>query len=123
MQSASRRLKSTLKIPRSNDAEPSDHLEPTTPKTPADEGIEFFESAFSQGQPPIRVHELKLDPDGGPNKDRAVGIIVAYLSHFFDATFVSTFGSLLPHCLMYSVFQSIQEHLLRKMVYSKQISR
>jgi len=71
MQSASRRLKSTLKIPRSNDAEPSDHLEPTTPKTPADEGIEFFESAFSQGQPPIRVHELKLDPDGGPNKDRA----------------------------------------------------
>ena len=81
MQSASRRLKSTLKIPRSTDTVPSEQLEPTTPKTPADEGIEFFESAFSQGQPPIRVHELRLDPDGGPNKDRAVRINISYLPH------------------------------------------
>ena len=43
---------------------------PKTPKTPADEGIEFFESAPSQE--PIRVYELRLDPDGGPNKDRSV---------------------------------------------------
>ena len=43
-----------------------------TPKTPADEGIEFFESANTGGAP-IQVYELKLDPDGGPNKDRAVG--------------------------------------------------
>lgn len=45
---------------------------PKTPKTPADEGIEFFESATSQAGQPIRVYELHLDPDGGPNKDRSV---------------------------------------------------
>ncbi|KAI0078663.1 glycoside hydrolase family 13 protein [Panus rudis PR-1116 ss-1] len=44
---------------------------PKTPKTPADEGIDFFESAFKEGEEPIRVYELQLDPDGGPNKDRA----------------------------------------------------
>lgn len=43
-----------------------------TPKTPADEGIDFFESAFKQGEKPIQVYELQLDPDGGPNKDRSV---------------------------------------------------
>lgn len=46
--------------------------EPTTPKTPADEGIEFFESATVDNKAPIRVYELPLDPDGGPNKDRSV---------------------------------------------------
>jgi len=46
--------------------------EPTTPKTPADEGIEFFELASVDSKDPIRVYELQLDPDGGPNKDRAV---------------------------------------------------
>lgn len=46
--------------------------EPTTPKTPADEGIEFFELASVDSKGPIRVYELQLDPDGGPNKDRAV---------------------------------------------------
>ena len=46
--------------------------EPVTPKTPADEGIEFFELASVDNKAPIRVYELPLDPDGGPNKDRAV---------------------------------------------------
>ena len=46
--------------------------EPTTPKTPADEGIEFFEFASVDNKAPIRVYELPLDPDGGPNKERAV---------------------------------------------------
>lgn len=40
-------------------------------RTPADEAISFFESDFKQGEP-IRVYELILDPDGGPNKDRQV---------------------------------------------------
>lgn len=49
--------------------EPSSSLK--TPKTPADEGIDFFESAVV-GDAPIQVYELKLDADGGPNKDRSV---------------------------------------------------
>lgn len=44
---------------------------PTTPKTPADEGIEFFQSAAREDTP-IRVYELRLDFDGGPNKDASV---------------------------------------------------
>jgi len=47
-------------------------VDPTTPKTPADEGIEFFEFASVDSKAPIRVYELPLDPDGGPNKERAV---------------------------------------------------
>ena len=43
-----------------------------TPKTPADEGLEFFESAVGKGEAAIKVYELRLDPDGGPNKDRSV---------------------------------------------------
>lgn len=42
------------------------------PKTPADEGILFFESAPAPGDGPIIVYELKLEEDGGPNQDRAV---------------------------------------------------
>ena len=40
-------------------------------KTPADEGIEFFQSAVSQATP-IRVYELRLDSDGGPNRNASV---------------------------------------------------
>jgi hypothetical protein len=43
-----------------------------TPKTPADEGKEFFLSARSIDERPICVYELRLDPDGGPNKDQSV---------------------------------------------------
>lgn len=44
---------------------------PHTPRTPADEGKEFFSSERSQYEQPIRVYELRLDPDGGPNKQRS----------------------------------------------------
>lgn len=72
-----RKVKSTLhsvKIPANNITHTSSESPktPKTPKTPADEGIDFFESAFTQGEEPIRVYELQLDPDGGPNKDRSV---------------------------------------------------
>ncbi len=43
-----------------------------TPKTPADEGIDFFESAIRHGETPIYVYELPLEPDGGPSKSREV---------------------------------------------------
>ena len=43
-----------------------------TPKTPADDGIDFFESAIRHGEAPIRVYELPLEPDGGPSKSREV---------------------------------------------------
>ena len=56
--------------PKDTAADASDA--PKTPKTPADEGIDFFESAFKQGDAPIRVYQLQLDPDGGPNKSRSV---------------------------------------------------
>jgi len=46
-------------------------IAPTTPRTPADEGREFFLSERSEGEHPIRVYELRLDPDGGPNKQRS----------------------------------------------------
>jgi hypothetical protein len=42
------------------------------PKTPAGEGITFFESSRSPGEEFVRVYELQLDPDGGPSKERAV---------------------------------------------------
>ncbi|THV06230.1 glycoside hydrolase family 13 protein [Dendrothele bispora CBS 962.96] len=44
---------------------------PVSPKTPADEGIEFFQSQVTPGESPIRVYELRLDVDGGPRKDRS----------------------------------------------------
>ena len=64
---------SALAMPKTNPADfnGTSPTTPKTPKTPADEGIEFFESAVAQGEP-IRVYELRLDPDGGPNKDRSV---------------------------------------------------
>jgi glycogen debranching enzyme len=43
-----------------------------TPKTPADEGIDFFEGAIAPGETPISVYELRLDPDGGPSKELSV---------------------------------------------------
>lgn len=51
---------------------------PKTPKTPADEGLDFFEAALKDGEPAIRVYELRLDPDGGPNKERAVRTRFSY---------------------------------------------
>lgn len=42
---------------------------PLTPKTPADEAIEFFQAQAQSGDDPIRVYELRLEPDGGPHRD------------------------------------------------------
>ncbi|EJU03556.1 glycoside hydrolase family 13 protein [Dacryopinax primogenitus] len=41
------------------------------PKTPADEGLEFFAREHQVGDAPIQVYELPLEEDGGPNKDRS----------------------------------------------------
>ncbi|KAI9458217.1 glycoside hydrolase family 13 protein [Lactarius psammicola] len=65
----------TLTIPRNKHTPPSSSAgsSPTiakTPKTPADEGIDFFESSIKHGEAPIRVYELPLEPDGGPSKSR-----------------------------------------------------
>ena|SRR6267154_2617064 len=46
--------------------------DPVTPKTPADEGKEYFLSERCADERQIRVYELRLDPDGGPNKERSV---------------------------------------------------
>ena len=46
---------------------------PLTPKTPAEEGLEFFGSAVKPGEGPIKVYELRLSEDGGPSKDLQVG--------------------------------------------------
>lgn len=42
---------------------------PLTPRTPAEEGLDFFGSAVKAGEEPIRVYELRLGADGGPSKD------------------------------------------------------
>ena len=64
----------SIQIPSSGlNKEHSSHEEiPITPKTPADEGIDFFEAGVSRGEAPIRVYELRLDPDGGPTKELSV---------------------------------------------------
>lgn len=67
---ASRKLQQTVTIPKYTQESTTDA--PKTPKTPADEGIDFFESTYKPGDEPIRVYEIQLDPDGGPNKDRSV---------------------------------------------------
>ncbi|OBZ74017.1 Glycogen debranching enzyme [Grifola frondosa] len=71
---AVRSMLHSVKIPKAAPMGPpsgdsSSPKTPKTPKTPADEGIDFFEAAFKQGEKPICVYELRLDPDGGPNKD------------------------------------------------------
>jgi glycogen debranching enzyme len=65
----------TLTIPRNGHSSPSSSAgaSPTiakTPKTPADEGIDFFESSIKHGEAPVSVYELPLEPDGGPSKSR-----------------------------------------------------
>ena len=73
----SKKITHTAIIPKHNvlDDKTQNSASPRTPKTsktPADEGLDFFESAFKEGEPAIRVYELRLDPDGGPNKDKSV---------------------------------------------------
>jgi glycogen debranching enzyme len=65
-------LNPSLSIPKTDLSLSSPtHAPLATPKTPADEGIEFFQST-AQTDTPIRVYELRLDSDGGPNKDASV---------------------------------------------------
>jgi hypothetical protein len=50
---------------------PPPHPKEGSLKTPADEGIEYFEGDVKGDEEPVRVYELRLEEDGGPNKDRA----------------------------------------------------
>ena len=72
--SAARAALKSVSIPKPDFSAPS--LDPTTPKTPADEGLEFFQSTVL-GDKPIQVYELRLDADGGPNKDASVSVRLA----------------------------------------------
>ncbi|ELU43609.1 glycogen debranching enzyme [Rhizoctonia solani AG-1 IA] len=47
------------------------------PKTPADEALDFFEST-ERGDTRIQVYELRLEPDGGPNREAAVRLSLSY---------------------------------------------
>ena len=76
----------TVTIPRNKHSPPSSSAgsSPTiakTPKTPADEGIDFFESSIKYGEAPVSVYELPLEPDGGPSKSREVGRAEYMLCH------------------------------------------
>lgn len=68
---------SLSKPPKSRSSADPSPTTPISPKTPADEGIEFFESASRPGEAPIQVYELHLDVDGGPHKDCSVASFLA----------------------------------------------
>lgn len=61
-------------VPKVEIPKPDATASAAAPKTPADEAINFFKSTPSAGEEPLQVYELKLEDDGGPNKDRAVSI-------------------------------------------------
>ncbi|KAJ7070105.1 glycoside hydrolase family 13 protein [Mycena amicta] len=71
--SASSLKKPAVAIPKPSQSKSSSSksspIEP--PKTPADEGIEFFQSNIAPGETPIQVYELRLDQDGAPHKDHS----------------------------------------------------
>lgn len=86
MASKGKKLNQTIEIPKANVLDQQRSLTPKYPKTPgvrtpADEAISFFESGFQPGAGPIRVYELALDPDGGPNKDRQVSTCYFVYTH------------------------------------------
>ena len=98
------------------------HSTPNTPKTPADEGVEFFQSEVHSGESPIHVYELRLDPDGGPSKDLSVRYYpYANLVSISDRAF-SIFDFLQHMYLTSCAFHSRQGPLLQRMAFSKQIS-
>lgn len=77
-----------ISIPNSTSVESNSPFTPVTPKTPADEGLDFFSSAVSPGQSPVSVFELRLDPDGGPNKDRQyIRLPPAYTPYILRVSF------------------------------------
>lgn len=97
-------------------------IEPNTPKTPADEGKEFFLSERSEGEHPIRVYELRLDPDGGPNKQRSASWPGLSLRVSTYLRLHSTSVSHLPMSLTSCASLWMRGHLPRKMVYLEQTS-
>ena len=96
---------------------------PNIPKTPADEGVEFFQSEVHPGESPIRVYELRLDPDGGPSKDLSVRYYpYANIISISDPAFsIFVFLQLIHHTSC--AFHSKQALLLQRMAFSKQILR
>ena len=48
-----------------------------TPRTPADEGIAFFEGPVGRTEGPIQVFELELEADGSPTKEKSVRVWTA----------------------------------------------
>jgi len=83
-----------------------------TPKTSADEGIDFFESAIGHGEAPIRVYELPLEPDGGPSKSREVRLSFRCKRNYchVDKPLPSTFVSLPQMFRIFSAFRWRQAH-------------
>ena len=97
-----KKLNQTIEIPKALDQKRS--LSPKYPKTPgvrtpADEAIDFFESGFKQGDDAIRVYELALDPDGGPNKDRSVAYRVFFVHVCLDASHLREIVALSRLCV------------------------
>ena len=93
------------------------------PKTPADEGIEFFQSEIHLGESPIRVYELRLDPDGGPSKELSVRSYL-YPNHILIPYRASSIFVFLPHIYHIScAFLFRQELPLQRMAFSKQTFR
>ncbi|KAG8831109.1 hypothetical protein FRC18_007134 [Serendipita sp. 400] len=64
----SRKAQMRVEIPKNREPSETDAIR--TPKTPQNEGISWFESSHV-GSQPVQVYELKLESDGGPNKNRA----------------------------------------------------
>ncbi|KAF9054347.1 glycoside hydrolase family 13 protein [Panaeolus papilionaceus] len=65
----SKNKKPSISIPNNNKSSSnSTSSSPISPKTPADEAIDFFQSSPSDTESPIKVYELRLEPDGGPSK-------------------------------------------------------
>lgn len=99
--------------------------QPNTPKTPADEAIDFFQRAAAPSDPPVKVYELRLEEDGGPNKERAVSffpyLIILVQIFISDASF-STHVFHLPTCPIFCVYRWMQEPLLARTVYSRPTS-
>ena len=96
---------------------------PTTPRTPADEGKDFFLSERSVGEQRIRVYELRLDPDGGPDKQRSASPPSRSLRASTYSRPHSIFVSHLPMSPTYYASLWMRGHPPRKMVYLKPTSR
>ena len=102
---------------------PFSYYMPNAPKTPADEGVEFFQADIHPGESPIRVYELRLDPDGGPSKDLSVRFYPYENPKSISDRASSTFDYLQHMYHTSCAFHSRQGPLLQRMAFSKQISR